>query len=210
MAVERGARKEELCGDVLNALVRCDQRLQNIALALCKLKGGDKGIEPLAERELRNLRKIGLALSRRAVRTKITGSKRQLAGRRSVIGPMPRLPQQRNRNAHKQHEHRTHRQQYVLARDNRHRRRRHEHRANVADDTTHARPQIRPVRINRNGSKFRREKHHEEARTQIENRHGRKRITAIAVDEQDKERKRGQHGSASHGDVHIRTTVQVK
>ena len=93
MAVERGARKEELRGDVLNALVRCDQGLQNIALALCKLKGGDKGIEPLAERELRNLREIGLALSRRAVRTKIIGSKRQLAGRRSVIGPMPRLPQ---------------------------------------------------------------------------------------------------------------------
>ena len=53
-------------------------------------------------------------------------------------------------------------------------------------------------------------KHHEEAQTQIENRHGRKHIAAIAVDEQDKERKRGQHGSASHGDVHIRTTVQVK
>lgn len=210
MTVERGARKEERCSDILNALVRCDQGLQNIALALRKLKGSDEGIESLAERELRHLYSSGLALSGHESRATIVGSKRQVAGRCSVIGPLPRLPQQRNRNAHKQHEHRTHRQQHVLARNNRHRRRRHEHRANVVDDTAHARPQIRPVRINRNGSKFRREKHHEEARTQIENRNGRKRIAAIAVDEQDKERKRGQHGSASHGDVHIRTIVQVK
>ena len=47
MTVERGARKEERCGDVLNALVRCDQGLQNIALALRKLKGSGEGIEAL-------------------------------------------------------------------------------------------------------------------------------------------------------------------
>ena len=39
MAIERGARKKERCGDVLNALVRNDQDLKNIALALCKPKG---------------------------------------------------------------------------------------------------------------------------------------------------------------------------
>lgn len=55
MTIERGARKEERCGDVLNTLVRNNQDLKNIALAPCKPKGGDEGIEALIGRELRCL-----------------------------------------------------------------------------------------------------------------------------------------------------------
>lgn len=55
MTVERGARKEERCGDILNALVRCDQGLQNIAFALCKPKGDDESIEAFIGRGLRGL-----------------------------------------------------------------------------------------------------------------------------------------------------------
>lgn len=55
MTVERWARKEERCGDVLNALVRNDQDLKNIALTLCKPKGGNEGIEALIGRGLRAL-----------------------------------------------------------------------------------------------------------------------------------------------------------
>ena len=55
MTIERGARKEKRCGDVLNALVRNDQDLKDIALALCKPKGGDEGIEALIGRGLRAL-----------------------------------------------------------------------------------------------------------------------------------------------------------
>ena len=56
MAIERGARKKERCGDVLNALVRNDQDLKNIALAPCKPKGDDEGIEAFIGRGLRALR----------------------------------------------------------------------------------------------------------------------------------------------------------
>lgn len=94
MTVERGARKEERCGDVLNTLVRCDQGLQNIALALRKLKGSGEGIEAFIERELRCLRGGGLALGRHGAIIKVVGSKRQLVQRRNVIGPMPKLSQQ--------------------------------------------------------------------------------------------------------------------
>lgn len=55
MTAERGARKEERCGDILNALVRCDQGLQNIAFALCKPKGDDESIEAFIGRGLRGL-----------------------------------------------------------------------------------------------------------------------------------------------------------
>ena len=187
MTVERGARKEERCGDVLNTLVRCDQGLQNIALALRKLKGSGEGIEALIERELRHLCGDGLALGGYGIRAKVASSKRQVAAHFNVIDLMPRLSQQRDRNTHKQHKSGTQRQQHVLARDNRHRRCRHEHRANVIDDAAHARPQIRPMRINRNGGKLRREKHHEEARAQIEDDGGGKRVAAVGIGDKHKE-----------------------
>ena len=94
MTVKRGARKEERCGDVLNTLARCDQGLQNIALALRKLKGDGEGIETLVECGLRHLCGGGLALGRHGAIIKVVGSKRQLVQRRNVIGPMPKLSQQ--------------------------------------------------------------------------------------------------------------------
>ena len=142
MAIERGARKKERCGDVLNALVRNDQDLKNIALALCKPKGGDEGIKAFIGRELRCLHGLGVGACGRKIPTKIVGGKRQSVPHRGIIGPLPQLPQQRNRNAHKHHERRTDRSQHILTRDNRHCRRRHEHRAHVVDDATHARPKI--------------------------------------------------------------------
>ena len=142
MAVERGARKEKRCGDVLNALVRNDQGRKNIALALCKLKGGDEGIEAFIGRELRCLHGLGVGACGRKIPTKIIGGRRQLVPYHGVIGSLPQLSQQRNRNAHKHHERRADRSQHVLTRDDRHCRRRHEHRAHVVDDATHARPKI--------------------------------------------------------------------
>ena len=55
MTIERGARKEKRCSDVPNALVRNDQDLKNIALAPCKPKGDDEGIEAFIGRGLRGL-----------------------------------------------------------------------------------------------------------------------------------------------------------
>lgn len=114
MAVERRARKEERCGDVLNALVRNDQGLKNIALALCKPKGGDEGVEALIGRELRCLHERGVGTCGRKISTKIVGSKRQPVLHHGIIGSLPQLSQQRNRNAHKHHERRTDRSQHVL------------------------------------------------------------------------------------------------
>lgn len=126
MAIERGARKKERCGDVLNALIRNDQDLKNIALALCKPKGGDEGIKAFIGRELRCLHGLGVGAYGRKIPTKIVSGKRQAILHRGIIGSLPQLPQQRNRNAHKHHERRTDRSQHVLTRDNRHCRRRHE------------------------------------------------------------------------------------
>ena len=53
--MERGAREEKRCGDVLDALVRNDQDLKNNALALCKPKGDDEGIEAFIGRGPRGL-----------------------------------------------------------------------------------------------------------------------------------------------------------
>ena len=142
MTIERGARKEERCGDVLNALVRNDQDLKNIVLALCKPKGGDESIEAFIGRELRCLHGLGVGACGRKIPTKIVGGKRQAILHHGIIGSLPQLPQQRNRNAHKHHERRTDRSKHVLTRDDRHRRRRHEHRAHVVDDATHARSKI--------------------------------------------------------------------
>lgn len=48
-------REEKRCGDVLDALVRNDQDLKHIALAPCKPKGDDEGIEAFIGRGLRGL-----------------------------------------------------------------------------------------------------------------------------------------------------------
>ena len=49
VAIERGARKEECRRHVLHAVVRNDQCLQNIALALGEPKGGNEAIEPIVK-----------------------------------------------------------------------------------------------------------------------------------------------------------------
>lgn len=51
MAIERGTRKEECRRHVLHAVVRNDQCLQNIALALGEPKGGNEAIEPIVKRK---------------------------------------------------------------------------------------------------------------------------------------------------------------
>ena len=51
MAVEHRTRKEERCRNVLHAVVRYDQRLQYIALALGKSKGGYKTVESIVKSE---------------------------------------------------------------------------------------------------------------------------------------------------------------
>ena len=50
MAVERGARKEERRRHVLHTVVRNDQGLQNIALALRKPKSSYKAVESIVKR----------------------------------------------------------------------------------------------------------------------------------------------------------------
>lgn len=93
MTIERGARKEKRCGDVLSALVRNDQDFKNIALALCKLKGGDEGIEAFIGRELRCLHGLGVGACGRKIPTKIISGKRQAVLHHDIIGPLPQLPQ---------------------------------------------------------------------------------------------------------------------
>lgn len=127
MAIERGARKEKRRRHVLHAVVRNDQGLQNIALAFGKPKGGNEAVESIVKRKLRRLQGHRVGLIGRTAHAKIVGGKRQPAVRRLVFVVLPKLPQQRNRDADKQHEHDGHRHQHVLARDDRHRRSRHEH-----------------------------------------------------------------------------------
>ena len=127
MAVECGARKEERRRNVLHAVVRYDQRLQYIALALGKSKGGHKAVESIVKRKLQRLQGHRVGLIGRTAHAKIVGGKRQSPVTRFVLNALSKLPQQRDRNADKQHEYDTHRHQHVLARDNRHRRSRHKH-----------------------------------------------------------------------------------
>lgn len=142
VTIERGARKEKRCGNVLNALIRNDQGSRISRSRSVSSKGGDEGVEALIRRELRCLHERGVGTCGRKISTKIVGSKRQPVLHHVIIGSLPQLSQQRNRNTHKHHECRADCSQHVLTRDNRHRRRRHEHRAHVIDDATHARPKI--------------------------------------------------------------------
>ena len=96
-----------------------------------------------------------------------------------------------------------------MTRDNRHRRSRHEYRANIVDNTAHARPQIRPAGIHRNRGELRGEEHHEKARAKVKDNRGEKRVATVAIGDKHKERERGQHGGARHDDIHIRTPTQV-
>lgn len=83
----------ERCGDVLNALARNDQDLKNIALALCKPKGGNEGIEALIGRELRCLHGREIGTYGCKIPTKIVGSKCQSIPHHDTIGSSPQLPQ---------------------------------------------------------------------------------------------------------------------
>ena len=109
MAVERRTRKEERRRHVLHAIVRNDQRLQHIALALRKSKGGYKAVESIVKRKLRRLRGHRVGLIGRTALAKIVGGKRQASVIRFVLNALSKLSQQRDRNADKQHEYDTHR-----------------------------------------------------------------------------------------------------
>lgn len=91
MAVECGARKEECRRNVLHAVVRNDQCLQNIALALGEPKGGNEAIEPIVKRKFRRLQGHRVGLAGLIAHAKIVGGKRQPAVRRLALTVLSKL-----------------------------------------------------------------------------------------------------------------------
>lgn len=93
MAVERGARKEERRRHILHAVVRCNQGLQDIALALGKAKGGDKALKTLVKRQLRSLRRHRIGPFGRMDLAKVIDGKRQPPPRDAEpSAPCPNCP----------------------------------------------------------------------------------------------------------------------